>query len=127
MNSAQHRVIPQQVLNPTSLSRCILEGGHTTVSSSENRAALILVLNGRSMVSEESMVERSKMSKPPENPRKRDGDRGWRDTGFQRYLTHNGMGVLVVHEKRRQGETDEQVFDDVGVRRGITFLEERVL
>ena len=57
-----HRVIPQQVLNPTSLSRCILEGGHTTVSSSENRETLVLVLNGRPMVSEKSMVERSNMS-----------------------------------------------------------------
>ena len=80
------------------------------------------------MVSEEGMVERSNMSKPLENPRKKVGDRGWQDAGFQRHLTHNGMSVLVVHEKRRRGETDEEVFrDEVGVCRGITFLEERVL
>ena len=80
------------------------------------------------MVSEEGMVKRSDMSKPLENPRRKDGDRGWQDAGFQRYLTHNDMSVLVLHERRRRGETDEEVFrDEVGVCRGITFLEERVL
>ena len=57
------------------------------------------------MVSEEGMVERSDMSKPLENPRKKDGDRGWQDAGFQRHLTHNGMSILVVHEKRRRRDS----------------------
>ena len=101
MNRAHHRVIPQQISNPTSLSRCILEGGphHGVVIQKEG--SLGNGLNGRPMVSEEGMVERSDMSKPLENPRKKDGDRGWQDAGFQRHLTHNGMSVLVVHEKRR--------------------------